>query len=130
MNSENLRTTAVHTPIEEQTLAVASRYVEFYADTDAFVQIYTEDCVINGGALVGREALHAFEKAYQTTSPNRTMEPKAIHVDGNVAIVEGVILDPDREEGWNVPFSAVLTIRDGLIASDYTYAEFSKFARG
>ncbi len=82
--------------------------------------------MINGGARKGREELLELEKGFLAFAPKRKMRVDETYVDGNVAIVQGVILDPDRGDDWNVPFCAVLTCKDGLIATDWTYAEFSK----
>jgi hypothetical protein len=38
-----------------------------------------------------------------------------------------VLLDPDQKRGWKLPLCAVLTLRDGKIALDWTYAEFRKW---
>ena len=48
------------------------------------------------------------------------------HISGDIIIVRGVILDSDRGDDWQVPFVAFLTIKDDLIAEDYTYADFTK----
>ena len=115
---------------EKATRALAEKYLELYnkatPDSDEFVMIYSEDCVVNGGSTKGREALLAIEQGYLKFAPKRKMRLDALHIDGNVAIVLGAIVDADRKGDWSVPFCAVLTCEDGYIVSDYTYAEFSK----
>jgi hypothetical protein len=49
------------------------------------------------------------------------------HAAGSVVVVEAVLLDPDRGPDWKLPFCAVLTCRDGKIASDWTYAELRRW---
>ena len=117
--------------IEQRNLDVAQQYEDFYnTDIEQFVQIYTEDCIINGRINQGRDELLQNERAYLASAPRRTMRIGQKYAVGDVVIVLGVILDPDREPDWNVPFCAVLTFHDGKIALDWTYAEFSKFQRG
>ena len=115
--------------LEKQVLEVARLYEKFYnTDIKSFAALYTEDCIVNGGVYRGRETLFRNESAYLNAAPNRIMRIDETHASGDIVIVQGVILDPDRGADWVVPFSAVLTCRDGKIAQDWTYAEFSKFA--
>jgi ketosteroid isomerase-like protein len=49
------------------------------------------------------------------------------HASGDVVCVECVLSDPGRGDDWALPFVAVLTIRDGRIAIDRTYADWSRW---
>jgi hypothetical protein len=60
-------------------------------------------------------------------APKRKMRVDRTYAVGNVVIVEALLLDPDKGPDWQVPFCAVLTCRDGKIAMDWTYAEFTKW---
>ena len=113
---------------EQMLLEVGQQYAEHYNNPDEFALIYAEDLVVNDGVYTGREALIASEKAFLEFAPRRTMRADHMHVSGdNMVIVRGVILDPDRGDDWELPFSAFLTVNeDGLIAEDYTYADFTR----
>jgi len=116
--------------IEEQSLELSKLYEEYYnSDIEKFAEIYAADCEINGGVYRGRDNLRKSEKAFLEYSPNRKMRVDKRHEVGNVVITQGVILDPDRGADWQVPFCAVLTCQDGKIASDFTYAEFSRLRK-
>lgn len=115
--------------LEQRNLEVGRRYVDFYnTDIEKFAETYTEDCLVNGGVHKNRGELLTSEKRFLAFAPNRKMRLVQMHVAGDVVTVQGQIIDPDRGDDWQVPFCAVLTIRDGLIATDWTYAEFSKLA--
>ncbi len=115
--------------LEKETRALAEKYLKLYneatPESEDFVMIYSEDCVVNGGDG-GREALLAIEQGYLKFAPKRKMRLDALYIDGNVAIVQGAIVDADRKGDWSVRFCAVLTCKDGYIVSDDTYADFSK----
>lgn len=115
--------------VEKETRALADKYLELYnlatPESEDFVMIYSEDCVVNGN-VIGREGLLAVEQGYLRFAPKRKMRLDALHIDGNVAIVQGAIVDADRKGDWSVRFCAVLTCEGGYIVSDDTYAEFAK----
>jgi len=114
---------------EQRTLAAAKLYEDLYnSDIKRFVrECYTPDCEVNGGFIRGHEQFIQVEENVLRAAPKRKMRVDRHHVTGNVAVVEAVLLDPDQGADWNLPFCAVLTCRDGKIASDWTYAEFSKW---
>jgi ketosteroid isomerase-like protein len=60
-------------------------------------------------------------------APKRRMRVDRTHVVGNVVVVEAVLIDPDKGPGWQTPFCAVLTFRDGKIITDRTYLDFTKW---
>lgn len=110
-------------------LALAKKYEETYnTDVDRFVtECYTPDCTVNGGDITGYEQFLKVEKRVLRHAPRRQMRVDHTYATGDVVVVQAVVLDPDQGEGWSLPFCAVLTCRDGRIASDWTYAEFSKW---
>ena len=91
-----------------------------------FALIYAKDLVVNDGVYRGRKALIASEKAFLKFAPKRKMRVDKKHISGDIIIVRDVILDSDRGNDWQVAFVAFLTIKDDLIAEDYTYADFTK----
>jgi len=114
---------------EKQNLEVAKRYEETYnTDVERFVhECYTPDCKVNGGMIRGYEQFVQVEKNVLRAAPKRKMRVDRTYARENVVIVEAVLLDPDKGPDWRLPFCAVLTCRDGKIATDWTYAEFSKW---
>ncbi len=114
---------------EERSLEIAKRYEDLYnTDIERFVhECYTSDCEVNGGFIRGHEPFVTVERAVIEAAPKRKMRVDRRHATGNVVVVEAVLLDPDQGEDWKLPFCAVLTCRDGKIATDWTYAEFSKW---
>ena len=117
------------TPEEQRNLAVAKQYELLYnTDIKRFVQeCYTSDCEVNGGMIRGHEQFVQVEDKVLRAAPKRKMRVDRTYPVGNVVIVEAVLLDPDQGADWQLPFCAVLTCRDGKIATDWTYAEFSKW---
>ncbi len=114
-----------YSKLERQSIEIGEKYLELYnKDSEEFVQLYTEDCTVNGQVNHGRERLLATENGYLSYAPNRRMKLIAMHIDENVITFQGEIVNADWGEDWNVPFCAVLTCEDGLIASDWTYANF------
>lgn len=114
---------------EQANLKLAKRYEELYnTDADRFIhECYTPDCVVNGGDISGYDQFLKVEKKVLSAAPKRKMKILRTYATGNVVVVEALLLDPDRGADWKLPFCAVLTCRDGKIASDYTYTEFSKW---
>ena len=75
----------------------------------------------------GHEQFIDIEQQVLQAAPQRKMRVDRKYASSNVVVVEAVLLDPDQGADWNLPFCAVLTCRDGKIATDWTYAEFSKW---
>ena len=113
----------------ERNLALVDQWEALYnTDVERFVhECYTSDCEVNGGFIRGYEQFVQVEKNVLRAAPKRTMRVDRRYATGNVVIVEAVLLNPDQGPDWNLPFCAVLTCRDGKIATDWTYAEFSKW---
>ena len=114
---------------EQRNLTVAKRYEDLYnTDAERFVhECYTPDCEVNGGMIRGYEQFVQIEKNVLRAAPKRKMRVDRTYATGNVVIVEAVLLNPDQGPDWKLPFCAVLTCRDGKIATDWTYAEFAKW---
>ena len=114
---------------EERNIEVAKAYEDMYNnDIERFVfEVYTADCEVNGGFIHGHEKFIQIERDVLQAAPKRKMRIDRRHATGNVVVVEAVLLDSDQGDDWKLPFCAVLTCRDGKIATDWTYAEFSKW---
>lgn len=117
------------TPEERQNIELARRYEDTYNnDIESFVfECYASDCEVNGGFIRGHEQFIQIERSVLQAAPKRKMRVDRIHPSGSVVTVEAVLLDPDQGTDWQLPFCAVLTCKDGKIATDWTYAEFSKW---
>lgn len=117
---------------EERNLATAKRYVEYYNnDVERLVSdCYTTDCVVHtmgAGAIHGPKQFLEVEQAVLRAAPKRRMRAEHMHVTGDVVVVEITLLDADQGTDWELPFSAVLNMRDGKIAVDRSYAEWAKW---
>ncbi len=113
-------------------LKVAARYIELYnTDIERFVpECYTTDCEVyamGGGTIRGHEQFLRVEKNVLRAAPKRRMRVDHTHAVGNVVVVEVVLLDPAQGPDWQVPFTAVRTCRDGKIAIDRSYADWTKW---
>ena len=117
------------TPEEQRNLEVAKQYEHLYnTDIKRFVhECYTPDCEVNGGMIRGHEQFVQVEEKVLRAAPRRKMRVDRTYPSGSAVIVEAALLDPAQGADWQLPFCAVLTCRDGKIATDWTYAEFSKW---
>lgn len=117
------------TPEEQHNIELARSYEDTYnTDIERFVyDCYTPDCEVNGSFIRGHEQFIQIERTVLTVAPKRRMRVDRIHATGNVVVVEAILLNPDQGADWQLPFCAVLTCRDGKIATDWTYAEFTKW---
>lgn len=108
---------------EERNVRLSHRYEDLYnSDIKRFVdECYAADCVLNEGYIKGQARLLDIEERVLRAAPKRKMRVDARHAAGNVVVVQAVLLDPDQGPDWKLPFCAVLTCRDGKIASDWTY---------
>lgn len=115
---------------EQRNIETARLYVELYNnDVDRFVpECYTPDCTVyamGAGAIEGAEQFLQVEHAVLEAAPKRYMRHDHMHASGDVVTVEVTLLDPDQGDDWSIPFVAVLVMRDGKIAIDRTYADFT-----
>lgn len=93
-------------------------------------ECYAEHCEVHAmgaGTFRGRDALAKVEQVVIGAAPNRWMRLDAVHASGNVIVVEATLLETPAGGTWEVPFCAVLTLEAGLIVSDHTYADWSKW---
>lgn len=65
------------------------------------------------------------ERAVLATAPERRMRVDPVRATDDVVIVEAAVVDGSRGPDWEIPFCAVLEIRDDKIAVDRTYTDFS-----
>jgi len=117
---------------EQANLALVERWRDYYNDDVARMasECYAPDCTVYPmgiGAIEGRSALDRIEQIVLAKAPRRRMRIERCHAGGNVVCVEATLLDPDQGEDWSLPFVAVLTIHDGLIVTDRTYADWSRW---
>ncbi len=117
---------------EQRNVETAKRYIELYNnDIERFVpECYTPDCKVYGmGAVAPADAdqFLQLERAVLAAAPKRYMRLEHMHVSGDVVTLEVTLLDPDAGEDWAIPFVAVLVMRDGKIAIDRTYADYTNW---
>ena len=117
---------------ERRNIKTAERYIELYNnDIDRFVpECYTPDCTVyamGSGVIEGPEQFLQVERAVLAAAPKRYMRLEHMHASGDVVTVEVTLLDPDAGEDWTIPFVAVLTMRDGKIATDRSYADYTNW---
>lgn len=115
---------------EQRNQATAHRYIELYNhDIERFVpDCYTPDCkayAMGGGVIDGPEQFLEVERTVLKAAPRRRMRLDHMHVAGDVVTVEVTLLNPDAGTDWELPFVAVLTMRDGKIAVDRSYADWT-----
>lgn len=120
------------TELEQRNIQAAKLYVELYnTDVDRFVsECYTPDFKVYAmgvGTLEGAEQFLAVEKAVLEAAPKRHMRLDHMHASGDVVTVEVTLLDPEAGDDWSIPFVAVLIMRDGKIAVDRTYADYTNW---
>lgn len=113
-------------------LDLVERWMDYYNDdVGRMVQeCYAADCRIQPmglGLIEGRAGLQKVEDAVLAKAPRRRLAIERTHASGDVVCVECVLSDPERGEEWSLPFVAILTIRDGRIANDRTYADWSRW---
>ena len=120
------------TEIEQRNLATAHLYLELYnSDIERFVQeCYTSDCkvyMMGYGVVEGPKKFLKMEQKVLQAAPRRRMRLDHTHVTGDVVTFEGAVLNPDAGDDWELPFAAVLVMRDGKIAIDRTYADYTRW---
>lgn len=117
---------------ERRNIKTAERYIELYnTDIERFVpECYTPDCKVyamGAGVVEGAEQFLQVERAVLDAAPKRYMRLEHLHASGDVVTVEVTLLNPDAGGDWAIPFVAVLTMRDGKIAVDRTYADYTNW---
>ena len=82
---------------------------------------------MGSGVIEGPEQFLQVERAVLAAAPKRYMRLEHLHASGDVVTMEVTLLDPDAGENWTIPFVAVLTMRDGKIAIDGSYAGYTNW---
>lgn len=117
-------------PPDPRNAETAARYIDLYnTDIGRFVpECYTPDCrvlAMGGGVIDGPAAFLQVERTVLAAAPRRQMRLDHLHAIGDSVTIEVTLLNPDQGTDWARPFVAVLTLRDGLIAVDRSYADWS-----
>ena len=117
---------------KNELLALVDRWRDTYNNEVSRMvsDCYASDCRVYpmGLAVIeGQAGLQKVEDAVLKSAPHRRMGVERSHVCGNVVCVEAILLDPDKGEDWSLPFIAVLTIEQGRIVTDRTYADWSRW---
>ncbi len=118
--------------LEQQNLTAALRYLELYNfDIERFVpECYQPDYAVHAmgaGVIRGYPQFLDVERAVLKVAPKRRMRLDHFHVAGNAVVLEIVLLNPDAGASWELPFVAVLVMRDGKIAIDRSYADWTRW---
>ncbi len=118
--------------VEQRNLDTAHRYIELYNnDIERFVpECYTPDCRViaaGAGVIEGAEMFLEVERAVLEAAPNRRMRLEREHVSGDTVTLEITLLNSDAGDDWTLPFVTVLSLRDGKIAVDTNYADWSRW---
>ncbi len=117
----------------EQNIALVEQWADaFNHDLRRMVyDIYSPDAVLGGfagGLVLGHEKFLEAEQGVLAASPSRVLRIDKLHASGdNVVVVEAVLLEPDEGPEYVLPFCVVLTIVDGKIISDCTYADMTRW---
>ena len=90
---------------EQRNLDLAQRYENLYnTDIIKFIhECYTADCVVNDGLIRGYEQFIKVEESVLRAAPKRKMRVDHKYTDGNVVVVQAVLLDPDRDRFGSCP---------------------------
>lgn len=117
---------------EQRNLETAHRYIELYNnDIERFVpECYTSDCRViaaGAGVIEGPEMFLEVERTVLKAAPNRRMRLDHEHVAGDTVTLEITLLNPDAGDDWELPFVTILSMRDGKIALDTNYADWSRW---
>ena len=117
---------------EQRNIETAKRYIDLYNnDLERFVpECYTADLrvyAIGLGMIEGAELFLQAEQAVLDAAPKRYFRLERVAVSGDVVTNEVTLLDPDAGADWAIPFVGVWTMRDGKIAVDRTYADYTNW---
>jgi ketosteroid isomerase-like protein len=131
---ENYGFTPVSSMTDEEmtNLETVLNWAEFY-NTDVprmVTECYSPDCkveVVGSLCYHGHKPFIILEKAVHKIAPRRVASGERVIATGNVAVVQGVLVDPDMGEKWETRFCAVLTFKNGKIVLDQTYLDFTRW---
>jgi steroid delta-isomerase-like uncharacterized protein len=107
-------------------------------DALASSDFYTEDAVVEsptaGGAVTGRAAIEAINRAWMAGFPDVVFSTKAVVVDGDrvVWVVDAQGTDsggfmglPATDKSFRAPMALICTLRDGLISHERRIYDFT-----
>ncbi|OAI39212.1 hypothetical protein AYO38_01740 [bacterium SCGC AG-212-C10] len=114
---------------QERNLAVVQHWVDTYNDdVERMVdECYAPDCAVQnmatGQVYHGREELRTLERQISARAPGRRMIVSRMLAAGDAVVVEVEATGfEDRPDQPRLAACIVLTLKDGLIISDHTYA--------
>ena len=114
-------TTTTNLPMIQQWVEAFNHNVESLVH-----DLYAPDALL-GGVVMGPEKFLRFERRVLAAAPERAIRVERTHEAGDVVVAEGVLVNPAEGPDWKLPFCAVLTVANGKIVRDDTYADFSKW---
>jgi len=79
------------------------------------------------GVIRGYQQFLEVERAVLRTAPKRRMRLDHFQVAGNAVVLEITLVNPDAGAQWELPFVAVLVMRDGKIGVDRSYADWRRW---
>ncbi|MFD0849356.1 nuclear transport factor 2 family protein [Sphingosinicella xenopeptidilytica] len=115
-----------------RNVAAVHRWAELY-NTDVarmISELYHPDAtmgVMGSGEISDPEPFKEFEQAVLRAAPRRYIRIQATYPFENHVVVESLLFDPDKGANWSLPFCTILTFRDGKIATDRNYLDFSQW---
>ncbi len=114
----------------EKNHTLVQHWMRCYNDdvTRMVNECYAPDCKVypmGKGVIEGQAALQKVEDAVLAKAPKRRFDIERMHASGDVVCVEALLRDADQGPAWSLPFIAVLTIQNGRIVTDRTYADWS-----
>jgi len=118
---------------EQELLDLADRWAKYYnEDCDRMVyEVYAPDFKAYPMAMdlcvEGQDNLKTLEDAMIDAAPKRRIDIARKHVSGDVVVVEAFMRDADKGDDWEIPFVVVLTVRDGKVIIDRTYAHWNEW---
>ena len=117
---------------EERNLDTARRYIECYNnDIERLIaECYTPDCTVyamGAGVLHGHEEFLQIERIILDAAPKRYFRLENMYARADQVTIEVTLLDPDAGDDWEIPMAAVMTMRDGKIHIDRSYADYSNW---
>jgi len=117
---------------ETRNLEAVRRWVELYNDDvhrmvdESYAETFEVD-VCGQFVMRRRETFHRAEQAVLEAAPRRRARVERMIACGDTVVVEASLVDPDQEPQWQLPWCAVLRLRDGKIVSDHTYLDSARW---
>ena len=120
------------TPEQSRNLATAERYIALYNDDiERFVPAcYSADVKVYAmgeGLIEGQAQFLEVERTVKCAAPGRRMRLDHLHLVEHGVVMEITLRNPAAGANWGLPFITVLSMRDGLIAIDRNYADWSRW---